>query len=142
MTDYEQTEPKSVYLAGKIAGNEGTIAGFADELELRGHAVLEKWFEQGRLPRPYLDHREVSEPAATAMINAAIDSDVFVLFPTERVLGAAVELGAALASTAERQEKKVYIVKPAELERQSVFYAHPAVFVVDGLQAIREQEWY
>jgi hypothetical protein len=75
------------------------------------------------------------------MIDAAYESDITILFPGERILGAAVELGAAIASTKTNPEKQIIIVNPFET-RQSVFYAHEAVIAVRGIMQIREMDWF
>lgn len=129
------------YLAGRLGAGEGTIGEFSDELEGRGHLVLEKWFNQGRLPKPYLENIETNGVAARSMIKAAFACDAFVLFPEDTVLGAAVELGAALGSTVLREDKQVIIVNPYDV-RQSVFYTHPAVTVVESIDQIRKLTWY
>jgi hypothetical protein len=131
----------TIYLAGRLDTGEGTIAEFANELESRGHEVIEKWWEKGRLPKPYLDHPEISWPAAKAMIDAAYSCDVFAVFPTDDILGAAVEFGAAIASTSSNPDKQVIVVNPFEV-RQSVFYAHPSVIAVNGLSLIRQLSFY
>lgn len=133
--------PRTVYLAGRLDTGEGDIAAWSEELEAQGHTVLEKWWEQGRLPKPYLDHINSSRDAARAMIEAASRSDVMMLFPTDDILGAAVELGAALGSAEVNTKKEIIIVNPWEV-RQSVFYAHPAVTAVRGLSEIREMGWF
>lgn len=132
---------KDIYLAGKIDNDEVCIDAFSAELEARGHQVIEKWWEQGRLPTPYMDHIDTSGPAAKAMINAARGSDVCILFPDDRILGAAVEYGAAVASMEYDDDKVVVVVNPWDV-RQSVFYAHPDVVAVRGLAEIREMDWY
>ena len=129
------------YLAGRLDTGEGTISGLSDELESRDHYVLEKWFEAGRLPKPYLKHMDLSGPAAAAMIRAAFESDVFVLFPTDDILGAAVEFGAALGSQAIKSGKVIAVVNPFEV-RQSVFYAHPGVVALRNLAELRELDCY
>ena len=131
----------NIYLAGRLDTGEGTLSDFSNELEDRGHVVIQKWFLEGRLPKPYLEHPEVSGLAAKAMIRAAYESDVFILHPADDILGAAVELGAAIASTQSNKEKQVIVVNPHEV-RQSVFYAHPAVIAVRGLNQIRHMEWF
>lgn len=131
----------NIYLAGRLDTGEGHIAQFSDELEARGHFVTEKWFLEGRLPKPYLDHPVTSSPAAAAMIKAAKESDIFILFPTDDILGAAVEFGAALGSTEDNPNKIVTIVNPFEV-RQSVFYAHPAVIALRGIKEIRLLRWF
>jgi hypothetical protein len=103
--------------------------------------VLEKWFLDGPLPKPCLDNPHSSAPAAEAMIRAAHESDIFILTPTDDILGAAVEFGAAIASTYENPNKQVIVINPWEF-RQSVFYAHPAVIAVRGLGQIRQMDWY
>jgi hypothetical protein len=130
-----------IYLAGRLDTGEGALSDFSEELESRDHRIVEKWFLEGRLPKPYLDHTEITAPAAQAMIKAAFESDVFVLFPTDDILGAATELGAAIASSLIKKQKQVLVVNPWEV-RQSVFYAHPAVIAVQGLDQIRQMEWY
>lgn len=132
---------KNIYLAGKLHTGEGHISELSEELEHRGHTVIEKWFLEDTLPKPYLDNPHTSGPAAEAMVRAAYQSDVFILHPTDTILGAAVEFGAALASTETRDDKKVIIVNPFEV-RQSVFYAHPAVLAIHGLAELRSQHWY
>ncbi len=132
---------KEIYIAGKIDSEEVSITELSNELEDRGHRLPLKWWEEGRLPKPYLDYPESSAPAAEDMIRGAYDSEVFILIPEDRILGAAVELGAALGSLAVRPEKEIIIVKPAEV-RQSVFYAHPAVIAINGLSEIRHRSWY
>lgn len=132
---------RTVYLAGKLNAGEDSIAMFAEELEAHGHTVLEKWWTKDELPTPYLANLASSSEAASAMIDAAYESDVFVLFPGATILGAAVELGAALASARHNPDKLVIINDP-EATRQSVFYAHPAVIATRGLAAIREMGWF
>lgn len=132
---------KEVYLAGKLNSGELSIGEFSDELEQRGHTVLEKWWEPGKLPTPYMDHLDTSAPAAQAMIDAAYESDVLILFPGDTILGAAVEFGAAIASTKNDSDKKIIVVNPFEV-RQSVFYAHPAVIAVRGIAQVREMDWF
>ena len=127
-------------MAGKLDTGETSINEFATELEGRGHTVLEKWW-QTTLQKPYLDHPQTSQVAAERMIRAARDCEVCILFPEDNILGAAVEFGAALASTAYIRDKQIIVVNPFEV-RQSVFYAHPAVIAVESLQAIRQQPWY
>lgn len=130
-----------VYLAGKLASDELSIADFSDELEQRGHTVLEKWWESEKLPVPYLDNVSTSSPAAKAMIDAAYESDVAILFPSERILGAAVEFGAAIASTKTNHDKLVVVVNPYET-RQSIFYAHESVVAVRDIFQVRDMDWF
>lgn len=132
---------KSIYLAGKLHADELQINDFAEELESRGHTVLEKWWLQPKLPTPYLSNKDTSAPAASAMIKAATQSDVTILFPSDAILGAAVEFGVALASADADRQKQIIVVNPLEV-RQSVFYAHPAVIAVKGLAEIKGMAWY
>ncbi len=132
---------KDIYLAGKLNADELSIGEFASELEQRGHAVIEKWWQSDKLPIPYMSHLDTSSPAAQAMIDAAYGSDVMILFPGDSILGAAIEFGAAIASRKTNIEKQIIVVNPHEA-RQSVFYAHPAVVAVQGITHIREMEWF
>lgn len=129
------------YLAGRLDSGEASIAALAAELESRGHTVLEKWWELGRLPQPYLSNPATSAPAAAAMIAAAVESDVYVLFPAANILGAAVEFGAALAAARVNPAKQIYVVDPAST-RQSVFFAHPLVQTVTSVAELRAQAWW
>jgi hypothetical protein len=132
---------RNVYLAGKLNSGEASISAIAEEIEAAGHSVIEKWWTKAILPTPYLTNLETSSVAASAMISAAYECDVFVLFPSSDILGAAVELGAALASTVSNPDKLVIVNDPGST-RQSVFYAHPAVIAINGLSALREMEWF
>ncbi len=136
-----ELQSKRIYLAGRLDTGEGAIGDFADELETNGHTVLEKWWLEGRLAKPYLDNPQTSGPAAEAMIRAAWASDVMILFPTDDILGAAVEFGAALGSGEANLHKQILVVNPWEV-RQSVFYAHPAVTAVRGLGEVRSMDWF
>lgn len=131
---------KSLYIAGKLNSGEVSISEFASELEGRGHTILEKWWELGLLPTPYLQNLDTSAPAAQAMIRAAYNSDVTILFADAKILGAAVEFGAGLASTLVRDDKQLVVVDP--WARESVFYTHPAVTPVANLDGIRSLKWY
>ena len=133
---------KNIYLAGKQNAAELSIAEFAVELEENGHHVNEKWWERGVLTKPYLDNLDTSAPAAVAMMKAAKESDVFVLFAEDNLFGALVEFGAALASVEQHPGKKVYVVTPQETFRQSIFYGHPDVIVSQSLQRIRDADWF
>ncbi len=133
---------KTVYLAGKLNAGEASIASFAGELESHGHTILEKWFEKGQLPKPYLDNLHSSAPAAAAMIKAAYESEIFVLFAENTIFGAAVELGVAFGSTVTNPDKEIYLLTPDEEFRQSVFYSDEHVNVIESLDAIREAPWF
>jgi len=133
---------KNIYLAGKQNAAELSIADFAVELESQGHHVTEKWWEKGTLSKPYLENLDASRPAAAAMVAAARDSDVFILFAEDNLFGALVEFGAALSSVDEHPEKMVYLLTPDEAFRQSIFYAHPDVIAVQSLERIRKANWF
>ncbi len=132
---------REIYLAGKISSDENLTRTFSDELELRGHMVLQKWWESDRLLTPYLDNMDTTGPAARAMIDAAYESDVTILFPSERIIGAAVEFGAAIASTKTNPDKLVIAVNPFDT-RQSVFYGHESVITVSGIDQVRKMDWF
>lgn len=132
---------KTLYLAGRLDSGEKGIAAIAAELEGRGHTVLEQWWKLGRLPKPYLAHPKSSAPAAESMVKAAAESDVYVLFPAGEILGAAVEFGAALQSARTNPAKRIYLVAEGSF-RQSVFFAHPAVTILQSVSELRTQPWF
>ena len=132
---------EEIYIGGRLGNSIREIDAFSKELEERRHRVIEKWWLKGRLVKPYLQHMEVSRPASVAMINAAYNSRISIMFNAEDILGAAIELGAAIASTKVNPSKEVIVVHPPEA-RQSVFFAHPAVIVVEGIAQIRDMHWY
>lgn len=132
---------KTIYLAGKIDTGEMAIADLAVELEKKGHTVIEKWWKKGLLPKPYMQHLETSTPAASAMVDAAYNSDIFILLASDDILGAAVELGAAIASTKVKAGKQVVVVNPFT-HRQSIFYAHEAVRAVRDIKSLYDEQWY
>jgi hypothetical protein len=131
----------NIYIAGKLNSDEMPIDEFANELEKRGHVVLEKWWLAENLPTPYMDNLETSSVAAKAMIDAAYDCDVAILFPGDTILGAAIEFGAAVASSKNNPKKQVIVIDPHNA-RQSVFYAHPAVTALKNIAQVRRLDWY
>ena len=88
-----------------------------------------------------MQHPETSTPAASAMVDAAYNSDIFILLANDDILGAAVELGAAIASTKVKAGKQVVIVDPFT-HRQSIFYAHEAVRAVRDIKSLHDEQWY
>lgn len=126
---------KEIYIAGKVNVGELTIAELALELESREHTVLCKWWERG-LPKPYLDYPQENGLEAECMVAAAGDADVFILHPTDTILRAAVEFGAALESARHRMDKEVIVIDLPSV-RQSVFYTHPAVIVLASIARIK-----
>jgi hypothetical protein len=130
-----------IYLAGKIDSAELAIPAFSDELEGRGHEIPIKWWEEGRLPRPYLDHPQINRPVADQMIRGAANADIFILFPEEKIMGAMAELGAAILSLNTDPGKEVIIVNPFDM-RQSVFYTATGVLAVRSLGVVRSRPWY
>lgn len=131
-----------IYLAGKVSKSEISISQFADELEDQGHHITLKWWELGQLPKPYLEQIESSRPAAAAMTKAVMDSQVFILFAENNILGAATEFGVALGDSMSNKNQREIIVYSPEDIRQSVFYAHPDVITVRSLAEIRQRPWY
>lgn len=136
-------ERKTVYLAGKVGSGESTIESFADDLEGRGHTVLCKWWEMTPPVKPYLEDVPRNGELARQMIESAIASNVFILFPDDRAMGSVGELCAAIAATEIHDTKKlIIVVNPFLLARQTIFYAHPCVTTTNGVDDIREMPWY
>lgn len=134
-----------IYLAGKLKGAESAFTELSTELEDRGHEITFKWWDPKvpELPTPYLDHTETSAAAAIAMREAVVSADTAViLFPTPKILGAAIEFGIALESQVDQPSREIIVVGNPEIERQSVFYADPAVIVLKSIAGIRDRAWY
>lgn len=131
----------TVYIAGKLASDEPIISNFASELEAKGHVVLAQWWAYSTLPTPYLEFIESSSVTARKLLDAAYSSDVTILFPSEDILGAAVEFGAAIASCKSNPNKLIVVVDPFHT-RQSVFYAHESVTRVKNLDEVRKMDWF
>lgn len=131
-----------IYLAGKVDSGEQTINTFADELEERGHDITLKWWELPQLSKPYLDNQDESQIAADNMEWAVRQAtEALILFPTDTILGAAVEYGVAIGDRLQNPQREIIVVNPFEV-RQSVFYASSAVIAVHGLTEIRQRAWY
>ncbi len=128
-----------IYLAGRVAWGDEVLPKFAQELEERGHSITRKWWELGRLPKPYLENYESSKEAATLMAKAVADSSITILFAEDNILGAATEFGIAIGDTSKARE--VIVVTPEDV-RESVFYAHPAVRIARSLDDVRNFDWY
>lgn len=128
-----------IYLAGRVSWGEDVISDFAEELESRGHQITCKWWELGKLPKPYLDNYAISQEAASLMVRSVVESDVTILFAEDNVLGAATEFGVAIGDKSKPRD--VYVVLP-EGVRQSVFYSLQNVITVNNIDAIRSNDWY
>lgn len=75
------------------------------------------------------------------MERAVCDADTAViLFPSPTILGAAIEFGIAIGSQLTHPAREIIVVEP--IARQSVFYAHPHVLVVEGISGVRNRPWY
>ena len=132
---------KSIYIAGKLNEGELSIVELAKELEHNGHKIIEKWWTKSKLPTPYMDNYNSSSVAANRMINGAYNCDIFILFTGNNILGAAVELGVAIASTIINPDKSVIIIDQGS-SRQSVFYAHHNVTYIDSIDNLKIMDWY
>jgi hypothetical protein len=64
-------------------------------------------------------------------------SDPFILLAHSAILGAAIEFGIAMGYNGRRD---VYVV--LDDERSSIFYAHPAVQMMDTIDELRKTDWY
>lgn len=137
-----------IYLAGKVDKDEGDIDSFAHELEQRGHRITFKWWNQPNpLVRPYLAeaNRETSRAAAAVMERGVRESDVFILFHNDSILGAGIETGIAIGDQSKPREKIIVFPESESADggrRESVFYARNGILVVRGLQPLRSTHWY
>jgi hypothetical protein len=134
---------KTFYLAGKVAGNNaiGELKDFSEELEQHGHVNTYPWWKMKGMAKEYLDHIDVNARFALDMVQAVINAEIFVLFAQPDILGAATELGVALASAEYDSDKRIYIIGAYAI-RQSVFYTHPRVENVNNHIDLRNADWY
>lgn len=126
---------KEIYISGKAGHNEHTLEELANELEARNHKISLKWWEGSKPKKPYLENKENSIISEN-MIDAAISSNIFILLSEGEILGSMAELGAALAS---EKEEIVVVLKN---KRQSIFFSHPKVTILDELEDLKTRSWY
>lgn len=126
---------KEIYIAGRADNNESVIKNLTNELEVRTHLISLKWWEGERPSKPYLDYSENSKKAED-MINAVIKSDIFILITDDSIFGSMAEFGAALTS----KKEDLIIVKGNS--RQSIFFTHPKVVVLENIEEIKNRAWY
>lgn len=129
----------NIYIAGRVSWGEGDIAKLANELETRGHLITFKWWELPKPNKPFLSYKKESQVIAEKMITAVKKSDVLILFTEDNILGAATEFGIALGDAAKKHE--IILIHPPET-RQSVFYTHSSVVVLEDVDAIKKRPWY
>jgi|JRYG01.1.fsa_nt_gb hypothetical protein len=131
-------EHRHIYLAGKVENDLSSVSTFADELENRGHTITYKWWEHD-CPKPFLapENYALSQAASLSMEAGVKKSDTFILLAHSAILGAAIEFGIAMGYNGRRD---VYVV--LDDERSSIFYAHPAVQMMDTIDELRKTDWY
>lgn len=128
----------NVYIAGRVSWGEGEISKLADTLEVRNHRITLKWWQE-KVKKPFLKNIEHSQNIAQKMEKAIKKSDVLILFAEDSILGAATEFGIALGDVSKKRE--IIVIHPPET-RQSVFYTHPSVLVLQNVDDIKERPWY
>lgn len=128
-----------VYIAGRVGRGEGDISELAEDLEGKGHEITLKWWELAKLKKPFLVHRDQSQVVAINMVKAVKKSDVLILFAEDNILGAATELGIVIGDTTRKRE--IIIIHPTDT-RQSVFYTHPFVTILQNVDDIKKRPWY
>ena len=133
---------KTFYLAGKVAGNKALqeLPALSTELESRGHLNIYPWWQQN-VKKPYLEYRDHNALLAQAMVKAAYEAEVFMLFASPDLLGASIEYGVALTASEYQLDKRIYVIG-ALATRQSIFYTPSQVEVIPSVQSIRETDWY
>lgn len=100
------------------------VKAIYQKLNERGHEITEDWTSHDCV-KPYDEDITVSSHFAGKDLWGVLDSDVFVHLSDVKGVGMYVELGAALASNAQRGLPLIYVV--GENNNQSQFYFHPAV---------------
>jgi hypothetical protein len=131
MTLHQAASPRTVYVAGRI-GDEERVSTFLKKLREAGFYTRVDWTTLS-VQKPYLDHPQQSAKAASKMLDAACSADIFVLLWNDSLLGGLLETGAALAMSQQLPERRIYIVGT---DRESVFYALPAIRMVDSLHDV------
>ena len=134
-----EKDKKQIYIAGKVEDENKDIRNLTTDLEERGHLITYKWWEED-IKKPYLDKENANNSMAASikMENAIRKSDVFILMPTPKILGAAVEFGIAIGDNNDRD----LLVILDDNSRQSVFYANPKVICLNSLKEIRRCSWF
>lgn len=127
-----------IYIAGRVSWGEGDIAKLADHLESRGHKITLKWWDK-KVKKPFLNNIDHSQVLSDEMVNAVKKSDVLILFAEDTILGAATEFGVAIGDDSKKRE--IILIHPPKT-RQSVFYTHPSVIVLQNVDAIKKRLWY
>ncbi|MEK7621019.1 MAG: hypothetical protein AAB395_01570 [Patescibacteria group bacterium] len=128
----------NIYIAGRVSQGEGDIAKLADQLEARGHEITLKWWDK-KVKKPFLNNVDHSQVLSDEMVNAVKKSDVLILFAEDTILGAATEFGIAIGDDSKKRE--IILIHPPET-RQSVFYTHSSVVVLENVDAIKKRPWY
>ena len=133
----------TVYISAKIVPGNDVVLALLAWCEQHGFECAYNWIEHP-IARPFTG-QPAAEEAAGAMISSAGSSDLFVLILTDGLVGALIELGAALAtaSITNGDLPAIYIVGTPAQREQSVFYHHPAVNwcnSLDDLKAAIEQD--
>ncbi|MBI3494863.1 hypothetical protein HY004_02680 [Candidatus Saccharibacteria bacterium] len=128
----------NIYIAGRVSWGEGDVANLADQLEARGHIITLKWWNK-KVKKPFLNNVDHSQVLSDEMVNAVKKSDVLILFAEDTILGAATEFGIAIGDDTKKRE--IILIHPPET-RQSVFYTHPSVIVLENVDAIKKRPWY
>lgn len=132
------SEFRNIYIAGKTSDELVSIEDFSHELEVRGHSITYKWWEQA-CAKPYLapENYDISQQLATEMENGILKSDTFILLAHSAILGAGVEFGMAIG---DKQPRDIYVILGQA--RQSIFYAYPDVTILKDKRQIQEINWY
>ena len=129
---------KSVYVAGRVGDDLSEIQAVIARLENMGYVITYDWTKSEGIQKPYLVFLNSNMPYAMMMRNAADICDIFVLLPTEFILGALIELGVAIGSVRHRPGKIIYVVCDRAQLRQSIFYTLEDVVVLDTLEELYE----
>ena len=122
-----------IYVAAKFSDKE-YVRTAQCLLKAAGHTITHDW-TVNKQSFPFSANPEFTAKCATEDLTGVLTADVFVVLShTEPSMGAAGELGAAIAAKLLGKPILIYAVGPHF--DQSFFFHHPAVRQVDSVNAI------
>ncbi len=118
------------FVSGKV-GVEGDVRAAMKVLRDAGHEITFDWTTIDHL-RPYDENAAASREAAVKESHGVEDADVLIVLSHDRGVGMYVELGIAIGSG-------VPVRVVTNVESRTMFFHHPLVKKVDGLEQILKE---
>ncbi len=120
------------YLASRTR-HQTTLRALADKLTEVGEEVLSEWLYVEKF-NSFENNPEVTA-FSERIVEQVLEADIFVLISDSEGTDMFVELGIALSNS---KANKIYIV--GEDSKRSLMQLHPAVFHVQDIQEVLENE--